>query len=382
MSQKVYILGGLRTPIGKTNGCLKNFLPEKLTSHLIKNIIAKFNLPKNSIDEIILGNAVGTGGNLARLSALDSGLPFSVSAVTIDFQCGSSLQAINLAASLIKSGERDLIIVGGAESTSLAPSRQYNPRDKRYSGPDIFYKKAQFSPYSIGDPSMIEQAENAAKYFNINRDSMDFYALKSHLKALNAENILKEIICGVKNSDSIICKDQCIRKNPSLKLMKRALPIIENGSITSGNSCTTNDGAALIVLASENAVRKYNLKPEAVFVSGTSTGINPNLSPLGAIFSTEKLLKNKGLDLNDIDLIEINEAFSVVVLAFLKHFNCSEEKINILGGALAYGHPYGASGAIIMLHLLSALKIKGLKTGIATMGVAGGLGISTIIERL
>lgn len=382
--KKVYIVGGLRTPIGKTNGCLKDFLPEKLTAYLIKEIIRKYSIPKDAVEEVILGNAIGPGGNLARLSLLEAGLPFHVIGTTIDFQCGSSLRAINMAASLIKAEERDLIIVGGAESTSLAPNKQYNHKDERYKGKDIFYKRAQFSPYSIGDPDMIEGAENVAKYCNIEREPMDIWAVESHLKALKAreEKKLRDVICNIKTEAGIIEEDESIRSNASLKLMKRARPILnQGGRITSANACLTHDGAALIVMASEKAVKKYNLNPKAQWIAGDSVGFDPNLSPLGATFAVEELLKSKNLNIDEIDLIEINEAFSVKTLAFLKHFNCPKEKINVFGGALAYGHPYGASGAIIMLHLLEALKDKNKKIGLATLGVAGGLGVTAMVER-
>jgi acetyl-CoA C-acetyltransferase len=382
--KKVYIVGGLRTPIGKTNGCLKDFLPEKLTAYLIKEIIRKYNITKDDVEEVILGNVIGPGGNLARLSLLEAGLPFHVIGTTIDFQCGSSLKAINMAASLIKSGERDLVMVGGAESTSLAPNKQYHPKDERYKGKDVFYKRAQFSPYSIGDPDMIEGAENVAKYCNIEREPMDIWAVESHLKALKAreEKKLKDIICNIKTEDGVMMEDESIRSNASLRLMKRARPILnQGGRITSANACLTHDGAALIVMASEKAVKKHNLNPKAQWIAGDSVGFNPNLSPLGAAFAVEKLLKLNNLNIDEIDLIEINEAFAVKILAFLKYFNCPKEKVNVFGGALAYGHPYGASGAIIMIHLLEALKNKNKKIGVATLGVAGGLGVATIVER-
>ncbi|MBC2582443.1 thiolase family protein [Clostridium sp. DJ247] len=382
--KKVYIVGGLRTPIGKTNGCLKNFLPEKLTAYLIKGLMDKYNIPKDAVEEVILGNAIGPGGNLARLSLLEAGLPFHVSGTTIDFQCGSSLKAINMAASLIKAEEKDLIIVGGAESTSLAPNKQYHPKDERHRGENVFYKRAQFSPYDIGDPDMIEGAENVAKYCSIEREAMDIWAVESHLKALKAkhEKKLKDVIYNIETEEGIIQEDDSIRSNPSLKLMKRAKPILnEQGKITAANACLTHDGAALIVMASEEAVKRYNLKPKAIWLGGDSAGLHPNLSPLGAAVAAEKLLKSHNLNIDDIDLIEINEAFAVKILAFLKYFNCHKDKVNIFGGALAYGHPYGASGAIIMLHLLEALKDKNKKIGIAALGVAGGLGVATMVER-
>ncbi len=363
---------------------MKGFLPEKLAAHLIGGLLCKYNLPGDSIDEVVLGNAVGPGGNLARLSLLEAGLPFSVPGMTVDFQCGSGLKTINIAANLINSGQRNLVIAGGTESTSLEPNRQYNSKDRRYRGEGVFYKRAQFSPYSIGDPDMIEGAENTAKYCGIGRKSMDTWSVESHKKALKArsKNKLKDIILGVKTDKGIVSQDENIRRHPSLKLMERAAPILgRNGTITAGNACLTNDGAALTVIASEKAVQKYKLKPEALWIGGDSAGVDPNLFPLGAIAASKKLLESLNLNINSMDLIEINEAFAVKVLAFLKYFNFPGDRVNVFGGALAYGHPYGASGAVIMLHLLEALKDRNEKMGMAAVGVAGGLGVSTIIER-
>ncbi|AKN30073.1 acetyl-CoA acetyltransferase [Clostridium carboxidivorans P7] len=384
MKKKVYIIGGLRTPIGKTNGCLKDFLPEKLAAFIIKSLIHKYKLQRDSIEEIILGNAIGPGGNIARLSLLEADLPFNTVGTTIDFQCGSSLKAINLAGNLIRSGQRNIVLAGGVESTSLAPNKQYNPRDSRYKGKDVFFKRAQFSPCSIGDPDMIEGAENTAKYCNITRKAMDTWALQSHIRALEArnENKLEDIICSIQTDEKIIKDDENIRRNPSLKLMERTVPILGvHGTITAGNACSTNDGSALIIMASEEAVQKYNLHPEALWIDGESSGVDPNLFPLGAIAASKKLLKLYDFNIDDMDFIEINEAFAVKVLAFLKYFNYPEHRVNIFGGALAYGHPYGASGGIIMIHLLEALKYNNKKRGMATLGVAGGLGESAIIER-
>ncbi|WP_446898619.1 thiolase family protein [Clostridium sp. LBM24168] len=380
----MYIIGGLRTPIGKTNGCLRDFLPERLAACLIQELIHKYDLQKNSIEEVILGNVVGPGGNIARLSLLEAALPFDVVGTTVDFQCGSGLKAINLAGNLIRSGQRDIVMAGGVESTSMAPNKQYNSRDSRYKGKNVFYKRAQFSPYSIGDPDMVEGAENIARYCNIIREDMDIWALKSHIRALEARSKgkLNGIIYRIQKGEKVIEKDESIRRKPSLKLIKRAMPILgSKGTITAGNTCGTNDGAALIIMASEKAVQKYGLHPEAIWIGGDSAGIDPNLFPLGAVAASREILKSYGFKIHDMDFVEINEAFAVKVLAFLRYFDYSENKINIFGGALAYGHPYGASGCIIMLHLLEALKDKKKKRGMAVLGIAGGLGEAAIIER-
>jgi len=381
--ERVYIIGGLRTPIGRTGGVLKSYLPEQLTAYLMNALLEKYKLSNEYIDEFILGNCVGPGGNLARLSLLQAGWPLYVPATTIDFQCGSSLKALEIAASLIQSGNRELIVVGGAESTSLQPNKQYHPKDPRFQGANVFYKRAQFSSLSIGDPDMIEGAENVADKFAINRDEMDKWAVESHERALHARNEkrLQNVICPLCIEHNIIEEDESIRETASLKLMKRASAIKAKGKITPGNGCLTHDGAALILMASEKAVRKYGLCAEAEWLGGVSVGLDPNLSPLGPVFAVKRLLEQKQLSISQIDSIEINEAFAVKVLAFLKSFQYDAEKINSLGGALAYGHPYGASGAIIVLHLLEALKKHNGRLGIATLGVAGGQGIAALIER-
>ena len=379
----VSIVGGLRSPIGKTNGAFKNILPEDIVSQLLNNILNKYHLPKESIDELILGNCVGPGGNIARLSLLKSHFPYQSVGTTIDFQCGSALKAINLGAALIKSGQRDLIIAGGVESTSLEPKKQYNKKDPRYINSDAFYKRAQFSPFEIGDPDMIKGAENVSILKNISKNEMDKWALKSHKRALYTRdnNILSDIISPININDKTIYSDQGIKKTITQRLLKKVQPIYEGGNLTAGNSCLTHDGGALILLASENAVSKYKLNPIAKFVNEANIGVDPNLSPLGPVSSINSLLQKENLSIDDIDLFEINEAFAVRVIACMRELNLCENKLNILGGALAYGHPYGASGAIIMLHLIKGLQITNKKIGIASLGVAGGLGISTLIKR-
>ena len=382
--ERVYIIGGLRTPIGKTGGVLKSLLPEQLTAYLMNALLEKYKLSNKCIDELILGNCVGPGGNIARLSLLQAGWPLHIPATTIDFQCGSSLKSMEIAASLIQSGNRELVIVGGVESTSLQPNKQYHSKDPRFQGENVSYKRAQFSPLSIGDPDMIEGAENVADKFDISRIEMDKWAVESHLRAVLAKNEkrLQSVICPLPIEDKIINEDESIRETASLKLMQRASSIIRpNGKMTSGNSCLTHDGAALILMASEKAVKKYGLCAEAEWLGGVSVGLDPNLSPLGPVLAVKKLLKQKQLSISQIDAIEINEAFAVKILAFLKFYQYDAEKINSLGGALAYGHPYGASGAIIMIHLLESLKKNNGRKGIATLGVAGGLGIAALIER-
>ncbi len=377
--RNVYILGGLRTPIGKTGGFLKDLLPEDMVSMLIKALIKKYGV--NSFDELYLGNAIGTGGNIARLSLLKAGLGFDTPATTIDFQCGSGLKAICIACNKIKSGDADIIIAGGVESTSLRPRRQYNENDSRFRGSDVFYERAQFSPEEIGDPDMITGAENTVELFRLSREEMDQWALRSHKLASRAfhENVLSDVILPVEIGGKKYFKDESIRDQINISILSRAKPVIPGGTITGGNACLTHDGAALVILASEDKIKDFNTSTLVKISHDASAGVDPNYPPIGAAAAVKKLLLKAGIAVEDIDAFEINEAFAAKILTFKKELGVSEDKINIFGGALAYGHPYGASGAIIVLHLMEFMKKRKLKNGVAGIGVAGGQGVAAML---
>lgn len=381
---KAYIIGGVRTPIGKTNGYLKSFLPEQLAGLVLNDLLARYSLSPENIDQVLLGNAVGPGGNIARVSVLAAGWPYRIPGITVDSQCGSGLSAIQLAVSQIAAGQAELIIAGGVESTSMAPRRQFNPNDPRFQGDTVYYESAPFSTPEVGDPGIGQAAENLAEKLAISREDMDLLALESHKKAFVAQQqgLLRDIIHSIRTEDKEITDDECIRKQMSLALLKRMPPaFMPGGRITAGNSCLKHDGAAVLLLASEAAVKKYNLAPQAVIRQVASCGCDPNFFPLSPVYAIQKLIARSGLSLHDIAALEINEAFAVKILACCRELDFSLEKTNLLGGALAYGHPYGASGAIILLHLLKALqKVQG-RFGIASIGAVGGMGNAVLIER-
>lgn len=380
---KAYIIGGTRTVIGKSGGVLTNFLPEQLAALVFNETTRKFNLSPGEIDHVILGNAWGPGGNLARVSILEARWPHNIPGTTVDFQCGSGLSAVSIAANQIMAGQGELILAGGLESTSLAPRKQYNTRDPRFRGTG-FYERAPFSTPEAGDPDTGQAAENLARLMDISRLDMDKLALESHKRAYQtqSEGYLNDIVLPINSQGKIIYHDECIRPGMRLELLER-MPsaFVKGGKVTAGNACLKHDGAAVVLVASERAVRRYNLTPEAVILNHVSAGCDPNLFPLGPVPAITKLLQKAELKLSDIDAVEINEAFAVKVLACSRQLGLSYDKTNILGGALAYGHPYGASGAIILLHLIRALrKIEG-RLGIAAIGAAGGQGVSVLIER-
>lgn len=381
---KVYIAGGVRTPIGKTGGILKDFLPEQLAAAVLNAVITRNGLSPNAVDQVILGNVVGPGGNIARVSVLEAGWPYHIPALTVDLQCGSGLSAINLAAALIQSGQADLVIAGGVESTSLAPRRQFHAADPRFQGETVFYEQAPFSPAAIGNPDTGEAAENLARLLDISRQEMDELALESHRRAALAkkQGIVNDVILPLGTEEKQINADECIRENMRLKLLERMpAAFLSGGRITAGNACLKHDGAAVVLLSSEKALVKYGLQPLAVMLGSAACGRDPNTFPLSPVGAIHKLLRQADLPLSAVDRLEINEAFAVKILACCRELGYSLEQTNTLGGALAYGHPYGASGAIIMLHLIKALQQAKGRLGIAAIGAVGGMGVASLIER-
>lgn len=374
----VYILGGLRSHIGIKNGVFKNILPEKLGAEVLRKLIIKYKL--NDIDEIICGNAVGTGGNITRLMSLYAGVSEKVPAYTVDMQCGSSSMSIDIAFAKIKSGICDLIIVGGFESSSVQPLRYYNKNDPRYSDEKPYFKVAQFSLYEDDDNVMLVGAERVAKKYNMKKEELDFWILESHKRAVKARNegILNDIICSIDESYS----DEGIRTCMNQRFIDRLKPLVhENGLINAANSCLTNDGAAFIILCSENYIKNNSIKPKAEIIETALIGANPLYSPESSIMVTDKLLKSQRMEYSDISTFEFNEAFAVIDVMFQRKNPILIDRYNILGGALAYGHPYGASGAIIMLHLLKSLEYVDGEYGVATIAAAGGIGSSILIKR-
>lgn len=366
-----------RTAVGKIGGMFKNIAPEKLGAHVIQALVKESKINPSDIDEVILGNVIGPGGNIARLTSLTAGIPVEVPAVTVDRQCGSGLEAINIACRQIQAGAGDIYIAGGIESSSLAPWKMEKPSSV-YGTPSIF-TRARFSPESIGDPEMGVAAENVAEAFRISRADQDLFAYNSHQKALiasDAGRFVNEIVV-VQDKD----RDECLRSRLSMKTLSALKPIFkENGTVTAGNACPINDGSAAVLIMTEQKCKELGLKPVLKFIDSTSAGVDPNFLGIGPIPAVKKLLKRTKLTMADIDLIEFNEAFSSQVLASINELQIPYDRLNIGGGALAFGHPYGASGAILVTRLCTEMqRIKG-KQAIATLGIGGGLGLATLFE--
>ena len=373
----VYVLGGLRTAIVTAGTKFKKIRPEIFGAEVLKALREKFSLAH--VDEIICGNAVGTGGNLSRLMTLTAGFDEATAALTVDRQCASGAAAISIGYAKISCGLADVIIAGGAESSSLQPLRVYSPNDERFNLTAVEvqggYKTAQFSPDEFDALAMLRGAERVADAEKISRDEMDVWALRSHQRAAEAVENLRGYIVDVAG----VREDTGIKKNISRRLLERApLPLGVGTKISAGNACRINDGAAFVVLASEKFVRENSLTPAAKILDVTTCGVNPLESPRGAQVVADKLLTRNGLTYDELSAIEFNEAFAVIDVLFSRSHPSCVDKFNQLGGALAYGHPYGASGAILLIHLLASLKSHGL--GLLSIAGAGGTGEAILIQ--
>ncbi len=375
---EAYILGGLRSYVGVVNGMYRHIPAELLGAAVLRQVMEKYQVQQP--DYIIGGNGVGAGGNITRLMALEAGVDEAVPAFTVDVQCGSGLESIAVAAAKIHSGEADVIIAGGFESSSTQPRRGYNPNNPDYAG-DSWYSVAKFMPGIHRETVMLEGAELAAKREGITKAELDAWVLRSHRLATQAweQGLLRGIIAPVYGAT----KDEGIRPRMSQRLLDRLPKVLADGEfITAANSCLINDGAAFVVLCSAKYLAEHGLKPQAKVLASTACGGDPLVSPRTAITVLQKLLAQNGLSENDIDDFELNEAFAVIDVLFARSFAQSVDKYNVFGGALAYGHPYGASGGIITLHLLEALRQRGGRLGAASVAAAGGVGTALLVERL
>lgn len=379
---KVYILGGGRSYIGIENSMYRHMPAEILGAKTLIKAAEPYNI--NELDGIIAGNGVGAGGNIARLMMLEAGLPEKIPAVTIDSQCGSGLESLGCAAAKIACGMGDFYIAGGFESSSTAPRRGYSsnhPDYKKYGDENSWYRTAKFSPGSHRDTAMLEGAENTAKKEKITRQEMNSWVLRSHRLARETKEkgILKDIVFSAAEGCD---RDEGIRERMTEKFLNRLPSVLPDGEvITAGNACLTNDGAAFVALCSEKYAIQHGLEPKAEFIGMAEIGGDPMGSPITAITAIDKLLCKYHLTAHDIDIFECNEAFAVIDVLFARAYPKITERYNILGGALAYGHPYGASGGIITLHALKALEQVNGTFGVCSIAAAGGVGTAILIKR-
>ena len=372
MPKEVFIYDAVRIPTGKKGGYYKNILVEELTAHLINKLLLRNLGLKDKIEEILFGNSIGTMGNMSRYAALKSSLPNNILSSTVDIQCGGAYQALRLGKALIASGERTSVLTGGLESNSLMPSRFYNSKDPRYTE-EKHINQADFSP--IEQISLRKSAENLALKYEITKAEMAEWVLSSHSKAnsFSQSQAYAHHVIGYEGYPNV---DQTLREDLTIEKLNA---LSEDLLIDRTNTADFHDGAGILLLS---VGQELNAKPLAKIVDVEISGIDPNSSPEGCISATEKLLSKRGISIAEIDLFEVNESFACKPLAFAKHFNVNLEKINILGGNLAMGHPYAASGVINMINLICGLKLKNKKFGLVSAGVAGGFGAAVLIENI
>ncbi len=398
--REVVIVDAVRTPIGRYKGALKDVRPDDLGAGVIKALLERNpNLPPSEIGDVIFGNANGAGEdnrNVARMSLLVAGLPETISGTTVNRLCGSGLDAVSLAARSILSNEEDVVIAGGTESMTRAPFVMGKPeRDFPRGNMELFDTTIGWRFINprmqemYGTDSMPQTAENVARRYGVSREDQDEFAYLSQEKAKTAiesgrfaEEISPVFIKDRKGRETVVEIDEHPRPYITLDKLKSLPPLFAEGTVTAGNASGVNDGAAALLLMSAQKAKELGLKPLAKFVASATAGLEPAVMGLGPIYSTRKLLERTGLTIEDFDLVELNEAFASQSLECIKQLGLHIDKVNVNGGAIALGHPLGASGARILTTLIYEMKRREAKRGLATMCIGVGQGISLIVENI
>jgi acetyl-CoA C-acetyltransferase len=392
-NERVVILSAVRTPVGRFGGSFKNTSAVSLGTSVSQEALKRAGIQPDQVDEVIFGHArqAGNRPNPARQILFKTGIPVEKPAFTVNKACASGLKAISLGYQSLLLGENKIVLVGGIENMSQVPYVLDNARWGYRLGDgvlvDAMYRDGLFCP--LAEMIMGETAEILADKFNISRQEQDEYALESQMKANKAieegrfeDEIVPVSIVDEKGNAIIVSEDEHPRPNTTIEKLAKLPPVFRSGgTVTAGNSSGITDGAAALVLTTESHAKDLDLSPLAEILGATSAGVDPKEMGLGPVPSTLKLLKSKDLSINDIDLIEINEAFAAQVLAVEKNLDWNKEKRNIKGGAIALGHPIGCTGAKISVTLLHSLIQENLQWGLATLCVSGGQGMSLLIKR-
>ena len=398
MSQAV-ILDALRTPIGRYGGVLSSVRPDDLAARVVRAAVERNGLDGAEVDELYMGNANGAGEenrNVARMAGLLAGLPVEVPGVTVNRLCASGLEASVQGARQIRLDEAGLVLAGGVESMSRAPLVTLKPERGLARG------NLELVDTTIGwrfvnprmaerhsTESMGETAENVAERYSVSREDQDAFALESHRRAVAAaeagrfdDEIVTVEVPQPKGEPLTVHSDEGPRPDTSLEKLSRLRPIFrEGGSVTAGNSSQINDGAACLVLSSEERARRLGREPLARIVTSAAAGVDPGLMGVGPVPAVRKALDGAGLTVSDIDLVELNEAFAAQVLASMRKLGFDHERLNVNGGAIAIGHPLGCSGARLLGTLAWELRRRGERYGVATMCIGVGMGMAAIIEN-
>lgn len=380
----VVIVDAIRTPVGRRNGWLREQHPVKLGAHVVKTLLKRTGLKGEQIDHVIFGcvsQVAEQTFNIARNVVLESGMPIEVPATSIDFQCGSSQQAVHLAAAMVASGQVDIAIAGGVESMTRVPMGSSLTDGQPFT--DNIMEEYNMIPQGFA-------SDEIAQKWGITRQEVDDLSYESHLRAAKATaaGYLKNEIAPIEGVDDsgqplLVDYDQGFRANPDRAKMATLKNVFaENGVTTAGNSSQISDGAAAVLVTTADKARELGLKPRARLVATVTVGSDPHLMLTGPIAATKKVLQKAGMTVADIDLFEVNEAFATVVKMWEKEIGADMSKVNVHGGAIALGHPLGCSGARLMTTLVNALETHNKRYGLQTMCCGGGMATGTIIERI
>lgn len=390
--KKIVLAGACRTPIGVFGGTLSSVSAAQLGAIVIKESIKRAGISPEQIDQVYMGCVIqaGLGQNVARQASIMAGLPVATPAVTMNVVCGSGLNCVNQAAEMILAGDAEIVVAGGMENMSMSPyaipQGRFGYRMGNGTLVDTMVNDAltdAFHQYHMGIT-----AENIAKEWDISRKEQDEFAAYSQEKAFWAREqgrFSEEIVpVTVKNKKETVLfeKDEGIRPGTTADSIARLRPaFLENGTVTAANSSGINDGAAAIILMSEEKAKELQVKPMALWKAGALAGVDPAIMGIGPVEASRKVMEKTGLNIEDFDLIEANEAFAAQAIAVARELNIEEEKLNVNGGAIALGHPVGASGCRILVTLLYEMQRRNLRKGLATLCIGGGMGCATVVER-
>jgi acetyl-CoA acetyltransferase family protein len=398
MSERVaYLVGGVRTPIGRYGGALSAVRPDDLAALVIREALSRAGVAATGVDEVVFGAANQAGEdnrNVARMAALLAGLPESTPGYTVNRLCASGLQAVVGAAQAIRSGELELAVAGGVESMTRAPWVMAKPGTPWARPGEVFdsslgwrFVNPRMREVDAGKATLAmgETAEEVAAIDRISREDSDAYALRSHERAVAAtkDGRFDAELCAVETPTGTVTADEGPRADTSLERLGRLKPAFrEGGVVTAGSSSPLSDGAAALVVASEDAVSRHGLTPRARVIVSASGGVAPSTMAFGPVVATEKALARAGWSVDDLDAVEINEAFAVQVLAGVRRLGLDMDRVNLDGGAIALGHPLGCSGARVLVTLLGRMEREDARRGLATLCVGVGQGLALLVERL
>jgi 3-oxoadipyl-CoA thiolase len=398
-SRNAVIVDALRTPIGRYGGVLSTVRPDDLAAHVIEAAVERNSLPVDSIDDVFFGctNQAGEDNrNVARMGLLLAGLPVEIPGATVNRLCASGLEAVSQAARAVMVGEGDLLLGGGVESMSRAPLVMAKPeRGFPRGAPKVedstlgwrFVNPRMAERYST--EQMGETAENVAERYAVSREDQDEFALESHRRAAAAfeegrfdDELVPVPVPQRKGEPVVVHSDEGVRPDTTLEKLAKLKPVFrEGGTVTAGNSSQLNDGASCVVITSPSQAQSLNKEPLARIVSTGVAGVDPAYMGVGPVPASRMALKRAGLDVGDIDLVELNEAFAAQVLASARELGIPHEKLNVNGGAIAIGHPLGSSGARLLGTLIWELRRRGLRYGLATMCIGVGMGMAMVVEN-